>query len=290
MHTIEAKSILSSRNGINVYRGCTHGCIYCDARSTCYRMEHPFEDVAVKVNAPALLDDALRRRRSRCMIGTGSMCDPYLPLEQETLLTRRCLEVIDRYGFGVSVLTKSDLVLRDLDLLKRINEKTKAVVCTTLTTFDEDLCRILEPNVCTTRRRFEMLKTMHENGIHTGAWLCPILPFINDTEENLRGLLDYCFGAGVEVIVNFGMGVTLRDGDRQYFYAQLDKHFPGMKERYIRAFGERYECPSPNARRLSAILRKECAARNVICGSEQAMAWLMEFEDRQAGEQMSLFS
>ena len=290
MHEIKAKSILSAQNGINVYRGCTHGCIYCDSRSTCYQMDHAFEDVAVKANAPELLEDALRRKRRRCMIGTGSMCDPYLPLEKETQLTRRCLEVIDRCGFGVSVLTKSDLVLRDLDLLKRINEKTKAVVCTTFTTYDEDLCRILEPNVCTTRQRFEMLKTMHENGIHTGVWLCPILPFINDTEENLRGLLDYCFDAGVEVIVNFGMGVTLRDGDRQYFYAQLDKHFPGMKERYIRTFGERYECSSPNARRLTAILREECAARHVICGTEKAMAWLMEFEDRQAGEQISLFS
>ena len=290
MHEIMAKTILSAQNGINVYRGCTHGCIYCDSRSTCYQMDHPFEDVAVKVNAPELLEDALRRKRRRCMIGTGSMCDPYLPLEKETRLTRRCLEVIDRYGFGVSVLTKSDLVLRDLDLLKRINEKTKAVVYTTFTTFDEDLCRILEPNVCTTRQRFEMLKTMHENGIHTGVWLCPILPFLNDTEENLKGLLDYCFGAGVEVIVNFGMGVTLRDGDRQYFYAQMDRHFPGMKERYIRAFGERYECSSPNARRLETMLRKECAARNVICEPEQAMAWLMEFEDRQAGEQINLFS
>ena len=182
MHEIKAKTILSAQNGINVYRGCTHGCIYCDSRSTCYQMDHAFEDVAVKANAPELLEDALRRKRRRCMIGTGSMCDPYLPLEKETLLARRCLEVIDRYGFGVSVLTKSDLVLRDMDLLKRINEKTKAVVCTTFTTFDEDLCRILEPNDCTTRRRFEMLKTMRENGIHTGVWLCPILPFLNDTE------------------------------------------------------------------------------------------------------------
>ena len=120
-------------------------------------------------------------------------------------MTRRCLEIIDRYAFGVSVLTKSDLVLRDLDLLKSINRKTKAVVCTTLTTFDEALCRILEPNVCTTKKRFEMLKIMHENGIHTGVWLCPILPFLHDTEENLRGLLDDCFAAGVEVIVNCGM-------------------------------------------------------------------------------------
>lgn len=290
MHEVTAKSILSAKNGINVYRGCTHGCIYCDSRSTCYQMDHAFEDVAVKKNAPELLEDALRRKRRRCMIGTGSMCDPYLPLEKETRLTRRCLEVIERYGFGASVLTKSDLVLRDIGLLKSINDKARAVVCTTFTTFDEDLCRILEPNVCTTRRRFEMLKIMRESGIHTGVWLCPVLPFLNDTEENLRGLLDYCFSAGVEVIVNFGMGVTLRDGDRQYFYAQLDKHFPGMKERYIRAFGEQYECPSPNARRLGEIFRKECGDRGVICDTEKAMAWLMEFEDRQAGEQMSLFS
>lgn len=290
MHEIETRGILSARNGMNVYRGCTHGCIYCDSRSTCYQMDHPFEDVAVKRNAPELLEDALRRKRRRCMIGTGSMCDPYLPLERETRLTRRCLEVIDRHGFGVSVLTKSDLILRDIDLLKSINEQTKAVVCTTLTTFDEELCRVLEPNVCTTRRRFEMLRTMREAGIHTGVWLCPILPFLNDTEENLRGLLGYCFGAGVEVIVNFGMGVTLRDGDRQYFYAQLDQHFPGLKEQYIRAFGDSYQCPSPNAKRLERIFREACAARGVIHDPEAAMAYLTAFEDRQAGEQLNLFS
>ena len=270
MHIIEAKSILSPRNGINVYRGCTHGCIYCDSRSTCYQMDHAFEDVAVKANAPRLLEEVLRRKRRRCMIGTGSMCDPYLPLEKETRITRQCLKIIDRYGFGVSVLTKSDLVLRDLDLLRSINEKTKAVVCTT-------------------RRRFEMLRTMHENGVRTGVWLCPILPFINDTEENLRGLLDDCFEAGVEVIVNFGMGVTLRDGDRQYFYQQLDRHFPGMKERYIRTFGDAYQCPSPNEKQLAAILREECGKRGVICETEKAMAWLAEFEDQQAGEQITLF-
>lgn len=290
MHEIHAKSILSPRNGINVYRGCTHGCIYCDSRSACYQMDHVFEDVAVKVNAPELLEDALRRKRRLCMIGTGSMCDPYLPLEKETRLTRRCLEVIQRQGFGVSVLTKSDLILRDLDLLKRINQSAKAVVCTTFTTFDEDLCRILEPHVCTTRRRFEMLKTCHEAGLRTGVWLCPILPFLNDTEENLRGLLEYCFAAGVEAVVNFGMGVTLREGDREYFYAQLDRHFPGMKERYIRTFGNRYECPSPNAPRLERILREECRKRGVLWEPEAAMGWLMEFEDPRAGQQLDLFS
>lgn len=287
MHEIEVKSILSPRNGMNLYRGCTHGCIYCDSRSTCYQMDHVFEDVAVKVNAPALLEEALRRKRRRCMIGTGSMCDPYLPLEAELGLTRRCLEIIAEQGFGVSVLTKSDLILRDLDLLKRINENGKAVVCTTLTTFDENLCRKLEPHVCTTRRRFEMLRAMREAGIRTGVWLCPILPFLNDTEENLRGLLGYCFDAGAEAIVNFGMGVTLRDGDRQYFYRQLDRLFPGVKQRYIRTFGDRYECSSPNAGRLTEIFRAECRARGVICEPEAAMAWLMEFEDRQ--EQLTLF-
>jgi DNA repair photolyase len=289
MHYKEAKHILSATNGMNLYRGCTHGCIYCDSRSTCYRIDHAFEDVEVKCNAPALLEDALRRKRSRCMIGTGSMCDPYLPIEHSEQLMRRCLELIDRYDFGVSLLTKSDLVLRDIDLLKSINSKTKAVVCTTLTTFDEDLCRILEPNVATTRQRFEMLRTMHEAGIHTGVWLCPILPFINDTEENLRGLLGYCFDAGVEIIMNFGMGVTLRDGDRQYFYQQLDEHFPGMKGCYIRTFGDSYQCASPNSNKLMKIFRDECRTHGVICDPDAAFAYLTRFEDKKAAAQISLF-
>ena len=290
MHNITAKAILSPQNGINVYRGCTHGCIYCDSRSSCYQMDHAFEDVAVKQNAPELLESALRRKRRRCMIGTGSMCDPYLPLEAETRLTRRCLEVIADQGFGVSVLTKSDLILRDIDLLSQINRRGKAVVCTTLTTYDEDLCRLLEPNVCTTRRRFEMLRAMKDAGVRTGVWLCPTLPFLTDTEENLRGLLDYCLDAGVEVIVHFGMGLTLRDGNRQYFYDRLDQLFPGMKSRYVRAFGGRYHCVSPNAARLTGILRGFCRRHGIVCGSDSALAWLAEFEDPQAGCQLSLFS
>lgn len=216
MHEIQAKSILSARNGMNVYRGCTHGCVYCDSRSACYQMDHASGDVAVKVNAPELLEDALRRRRRRCMAGTGSMCDPYLPLERETRLTRRCLEVIERQGFGVSVLTKSDLLLRDLDLLKRINQTAKAVVCTTFT-FDEDLCRVLEPGVCTTRRRFEMLKACREAGIAACVWLCPILPFLNDTEENLRGVLGYCFDAGAEAMSTSAWASRCGRGTRSTF-------------------------------------------------------------------------
>ena len=288
MHYRDVKSILSATNGMNLYRGCTHGCIYCDSRSTCYQFDHPFEDVEVKRNAPALLEAALRRKRRVCMIGTGSMCDPYLPLEETERLTRRCLELIERYGFGVSLLTKSDLVLRDLPLLRRINAKAKAVVCTTLTTYDEDLCRVVEPHVATTRRRAEMLKAAHEAGVHTGVWLSPILPFLNDTEENIRGLLGYCFDAGVEMILSYGMGVTLRDGDRQYFYRQLDAHFPGMKERYIRAYGDRYECMSPRAARLTEILQEACREKGVLCEPEACMAWLSSLEDREDG-QLRLF-
>ncbi|MBR3629450.1 MAG: radical SAM protein, partial [Oscillospiraceae bacterium] len=195
MHSITAKTILSANNGMNLCRGCTHGCIYCDSRSTCYRMDHAFEDIAVKQNAPELLERALRSRRQRCMIGTGSMSDPYLPQERELCLTRRCLELIDRYDFGVTLITKSDLVLRDLDLLRRIHAKSKAVVQMTLTTYDEALCRIVEPHVCTTRRRYEVLCALRDAGIPTVVWLSPVLPYLNDTRENLAGILRYCIRA-----------------------------------------------------------------------------------------------
>lgn len=228
MHFVKAKGILSARNGMNIYRGCTHGCIYCDSRSTCYQMQHDFEDIEVKQNAPELLEAALRRKRKKCMIGTGSMCDPYMHCEEKLGLTRRCLEIIDQYGFGATLITKSNRLLRDLDLLKSINTKTKCVVQMTLTTYDEALCKILEPKVCTTRERYETLKILRDNGIPTIVWLTPVLPFINDTETNLRGILDYCFDAGVKGIICFGFGTTLRDGDREYFYAALDRHFPGF--------------------------------------------------------------
>lgn len=150
MHFVDAKGLLSARNGMNIYRGCTHGCIYCDSRSVCYQMKHEFTDIEVKRNAPQLLEDALRRKRRLCMIGTGSMCDPYMHCEKQLGLTRQCLEIIYRYGFGATLITKSDMVLRDFELLKKINSRSKAVVQMTLTTFDEELCKILEPNVCTT--------------------------------------------------------------------------------------------------------------------------------------------
>ena len=286
MHYKDVKGILSARNGMNLYRGCTHGCIYCDSRSACYRMDHDFEDVEVKRNAPELLDAALRRKKVRCMIGTGSMSDPYQPLEEVERLTRRCLEIIDRRGFGFSVITKSDLVLRDLDLLRSIRNRSKCVVQMTLTTFDEDLCRKIEPHVCSAKRRFEVLKILRDEGIPTVVWLSPFLPFLNDTEENLRGLLNYCVEAGVRGVVCFGIGLTLREGNREYFYARLDALFPGLRERYIRAYGRRYACISPRHEALMRIFRDECRLHGILCEPEQVFAYLCAYEDKQQGEQL----
>lgn len=287
MHFVNAKGILSAQNGMNVYRGCTHGCIYCDSRSVCYHMEHAFEDIEVKQNAPQLLEKALRAKRRKCMIGTGAMCDPYLHCEKDLRITRQCLEVIDRYGFGVSVLTKSDLVLRDLPLLKSIHQKAKCVVQMTLTTADEALCRIVEPHVCGTARRVEVLRILRKEGIPTVVWFCPVLPFLNDTEENVRAILNACFEVGVRGVLSFGMGLTLREGDREYFYQQLDRHFPGLKQRYVRAFGLSYECPSPRADELMALFDRECAAHGVMHYPDEIFAYLKEFP--QTGEQLSLF-
>lgn len=289
MHEVEAKGILSAQNGMNIYWGCSHGCIYCDARSTCYQMEHPFEDIEVKINAPMLLEQALRKKRKRCMIGTGSMSDPYLHLEEKLGLTRRCIELIDAYGFGLAIHTKSDLILRDLDLLKSINQKTKCVVQMTLTTFDEMLCKKLEPNVCTAARRIEVLNIMKEEGIPTVVWMTPILPFINDTKDNIQHLLDACKQADVYGIITFGLGLTLRDGDRQYFYRKLDEHFPGVKEQYINRYGNAYELPIPKERELYAMLQQECKAAGMEWRSDVIFDYMRRFEDRQAGEQLSLF-
>ena len=289
MHTVEVKGILSSNNGMNIYRGCSHGCIYCDARSTCYQMKHAFEDIEVKINAPKLLEDALRRKRKKCMIGTGAMCDPYLHMEKELKLTRRCLELIDTYGFGVAIQTKSDMILRDMDLLQSINNKTKAVVQMTLTTADESLCKIVEPAVCTTKRRFEVLCEMKEAGIPTVVWMSPLLPFINDTEENLMEILDYCRKAGVYGIITFGMGLTLRDGDRQYFYKCLDRHFPGLKQKYIEVYKDAYEIPSLESRQLYQLFQKTCKQYGIISNTNSIFTYMNTFEDKGVGEQLSLF-
>ncbi|MGB7595614.1 MAG: radical SAM protein [Erysipelotrichaceae bacterium] len=289
MHTKDAKGILSPQNGMNNYRGCSHGCIYCDSRSKCYSMDHAFEDIEIKGNAAELLEDALRRKRKKCMIATGSMSDPYIHLEEKIHSTRRCLELIEKYGFGLAIQTKSDRILRDLDLLCKINANAKCVVQMTLTTYDEELCKILEPYVSTTKRRFEVLKIMQEHHIPTVVWLDPLLPFINDTEENLRGILNYCHEAGVYGIIFFGIGLTLREGNREYFYAKLDEHFPGLKEKYQKKYGDAYQVMSDHNEALSKIFRDECKRMNIVSDVNQIFEYLHTYEPEPKVKQMELF-
>lgn len=289
MHFVDAKGILSAQNGMNLYRGCTHGCIYCDSRSRCYQINHDFEDIEVKQNASELLEKALRSKRKKCMIGTGAMCDPYMHCEEELQMTRKCLELIERYGFGLAIQTKSDRILRDLDLLKSINEKSKCVVQMTLTTYDEELCKILEPGVCTTKKRFEALQIFKENGIPTVVWLSPLLPFINDTKENMEGILDYCVQAGVYGIMCFGIGLTLREGNREYFYAALDRHFPGIKEKYQRKYGHAYEIASSNSGELMRLFHSVCRQNNIKNNVKELFEYLHKFPETEGYEQLSLF-
>ncbi len=287
MHYADYKTILSAENGMNLYRGCTHGCIYCDSRSVCYQINHDFEDIEIKRNAPHILEAQLRKRRKPCMVSTGAMCDPYMHIEEQLQITRQCLALIERYGFGLAIQTKSARILRDMDLLKAIHARTKCVVEITLTTFDEDLCRMIEPNVSTTLERFWVLEAFRDAGIPTVVWLSPILPFINDTQENLLGVLDYCIRAKVRGILCFDFGVTLREGDREYFYRCLDRLFPGMKQRYIRQYGSAYKCISPNNGVLMDIFRRTCEQHGIFHGAEDVFAYLRAFETKE--EQMSLF-
>jgi DNA repair photolyase len=288
MHLREVKGILSPHNGMNISRGCTHGCIYCDSRSKCYHIEHGFEDVQIKSNAAALLEDALKRKRKKCMIGTGAMSDPYIPIPENLANIRACLEIINSYDCGLAIQTKSDLILKDMDLLISINKKAKCIVQITLTAFDEKLCKIIEPNVCGTKRRFEVLKTIRENGIQTIVWLCPLLPFINDTKENLRGILDYCIEAGVYGILFWNIGLTLREGSREYYYSKLDENFPGLKKIKKKKYGYSYEIKSDNNDALTRIFYDTCNKHNIICNNDVLFEYMYTFEGRK-GEQIELF-
>ena len=289
MHFVQAKGILSAKNGMNLYRGCTHGCIYCDSRSECYQIKHMFEDIEIKENAIELLESTLRRKRNKCMIGTGSMTDPYMSLEEKIGMTRKAIETVYRYGFGFTVITKSPLILRDLDILRAINKKAKCVVQMTLTTYNDSLCKILEPNVAVTSERFAVLKKLRDAGIPTVVWLTPILPFINDTIENIEGILQYCIEAKVFGIICFGMGLTLRDGSREYFYKNLDAAFPGLKEKYIQRYGNNYSVISPHNARLMNLFRTRCKGTGIEYIPATIFSYLTAFEDQRKDAQPELF-
>ncbi len=221
------------------------------------------------------------------MIGTGSMSDPYMHCEEKLGLTKKCLEIISRYEFGLAIQTKSDRILRDIDLLDEINRKAKCVVQMTLTTYDDRLCSIIEPHVCNTKRRIEVLEKMRERGIPTVVWLTPILPFINDTKENIEAILNECVRIGVKGVICFDMGLTLREGDREYYYAALDKHFPGLKKKYIERYKNAYELPSPDSKELMALFTKICRANDILCIPDECFKYLGELPERY--EQLSLF-
>lgn len=252
MHFTKVKGILSSKNGMNLFRGCTHGCIYCDSRSKCYQMNHKFEDIEVKENGISLLEESLKRKRKKCMFGLGSMTDPYIKEELGLNYTRQALEIINKFGFGVTLITKS-------------------------------------ANVSTTKERIEALKILRDEGIPTVVWLTPILPFINDTEKNIIGILNYCKEAKVFGIVCFGMGVTLREGNREYFYSQLDKKFPKLKEQYIREYGNSYVASSVNNKKLMGVFHEFCERNGIVHDNEAIFNYLGLFEGKDISKQLSFF-
>ena len=249
-------SIFGLDYGLNLYRGCQHQCIYCDSRSLCYGIENFDGDVLIKANAIEILRDELSRKRKKGIIGTGSMNDPYMPLEEQTSLTRRALETIADYGFGVHVITKSDLVLRDIDVLQRIS-RVSAAVSLTITTADDALSKIVEPGAPPSSSRFRAMKGLSEAGIETRLALMPTLPFIEDSWENVSAIIEEAHSCGVKVIIPW-FGMSMRNRQRDYFYDRLDESFPGLRGRYEVAYGEAYACPSPHAKDLYRRTQELC--------------------------------
>jgi len=266
--------------GMNLYRGCQHHCIYCDSRSLCYEIEDFDEDVLVKANAVERLRDELPRKRKRGIIGTGSMNDPYMPLEETTELTRRALEAIADYGFGAHVTTKSDLVLRDLAVLQRISRTHRAIVSLTVTTIDDELSKKIEPGASPSSARFRALRRISDAGIEARIALMPVLPFIEDSWENVSAIIEEAHRCGVRAIVpRFGM--SMRDRQRDHFYARLDELFPGLRTRYEEAYGLNYMCPAPGAKALFAQFSECCERHGIATSVEPHLA--------PHGEQLPLF-
>lgn len=280
METIPAKTILGRTKGgwfgtdymMNLYRGCCHGCIYCDSRSDCYGIDD-FERVRAKENALALLRDELRRKVRTGVVGTGAMSDPYNPFEETELLTRHALELINAYGFGAVVLSKSSLIARDADILLEIAEHSPTMAKMTVTTCDDELCRLIEPNVSVSSERFSTIAEMSDKGIFTGITLMPVLPFIEDTEENIVGIVKTAHECGARFIYP-AFGMTLRGRQREHYLSQLEKIFPekGLRRKYESYFGENYGCTSPNVKKLWARFASECEGYGILYKMEDICA------------------
>jgi len=265
MNYIPAKTIVTQvkKHGwfgvdynMNIYRGCCHGCIYCDSRSLCYKIEH-FDTVRAKQDALRIIRDDLLKKRRKGVVATGAMSDPYNPFEKELNLTRNALELMNAYRFGIAVATKSPLVCRDINILHDIQIHSPVLIKMTITSADDTLCKIVEPEAPPSSERFSAVKNLSEGGVYAGILMMPLLPFIQDTEENIIGIVRKAKENGAR-FVYAAMGMTLRAGNREYYYENLDKHFPGIKEKYIKRYGERYNCTSPNVKRLWNIFSGEC--------------------------------
>jgi len=277
MEFISAKTLLSGYKetkewfginyNMNIYKGCSHGCIYCDSRSECYRVDD-FDVVRGKENALAIIDRELRSKRVKGVVGTGAMSDPYNPMESIYELTRGALKGIQRYGYGIHISTKSPLVVRDIDLLSAIAKKAPVLVMMTITSADDVLCRKVEPYVSPSSERFKAIKQLSDAGIPTGVLMMPILPYIEDSPENIKEIVIHAHSNGAKVIYP-AFGVTLRDRQRQWFYDHLDNHFPGVKEKYQKQFGEAYSCQSPNAKQLRQMFEALCKELGIVYKMEE---------------------
>ena len=295
MEFIKAKTILSKVKygnewygidyNMNLYRGCSHGCIYCDSRSNCYHIEN-FDLVRGKENALYILEQELSKKRKKGIIGIGSMSDTYNPLEKEYEQTRGALKLISKYGFGVSIDTKSDLILRDIDLLKEINSKNNVIIKFTITTPNDELSKIIEPNVCISSKRLQAIKILSDNGIFTGIMMNPMLPFITDKEEDIRYLVKLAYENGAKFIHAY-MGMTLRENQRDYYFYKLDQHFIGIKEKYIKYYGNKYNCIVPNYKRLYKVFTDECIKYGILYDMKDIIkAYKKEIK---SNEQITLF-
>ena len=295
MEFIKTKTILSKEKygdtwygidyKINLYRGCPHGCIYCDSRSNCYHIDN-FDIPKGKENARLLLEQELFKKKEKGVIGIGSMSDTYNPQEKQYEQTRDALKLISKYHFGVSIDTKSNLILRDIDLLKEINKNNNVIVKFTITTPKDELSKIIEPHVCVSSKRFSAIKTLTDNGIFTGIMMNPVLPFITDKEEDIKELVRLAHESGAKFIHSY-MGLTLRENQRDYYYNQLDKNFKGLKEKYQNYYGERYNCIVPNYKKLYKVFTDECDKYGILYNMKDIIkAYKKEIKEN---EQISLF-
>lgn len=289
----KVKSILTTNSSnswfgtdynMNLYRGCSHGCIYCDSRSSCYQVLE-FDRVRGKENSLEIFERELYSKRKKGLIGMGAMSDPYNPMEKNYKITRDALKLIDRYGFGITIATKSNLILRDIDILKSISKHSPVVVKISITNYNDDLAKLIEPNVSISSERFEIINEMSKNNIYSGVLMMPILPFIEDSKENIINIIEETKKNNGRFIYPY-FGVTLRGNQRNWFYKELDKKFPGIKDKYINTYGDSYDCTSLNNAELYNILKNKCEEYNIKYKMKDIVK---DFNKKYNIEQISLF-